>query len=124
MHGRSGHLWQNRFFSCALDEGHLWTALCYVEPPRADRTDAASSANSKPPSVADSNATTAITRGEINGDCPSVIQFNLLPLFQAIEDFGLEFFLGCDAEVEPLWFRRGDERFQLMELEVHYRALA
>ena len=31
MHGRAGHLWQNRFFSCALDEGHLWTALCYVE---------------------------------------------------------------------------------------------
>jgi putative transposase len=28
---RSGHLWQNRFFSCPLDEGHLWTALRYVE---------------------------------------------------------------------------------------------
>ena len=28
---RSGHLWQNRYFSCALDEGHLWTALRYVE---------------------------------------------------------------------------------------------
>jgi len=28
---RSGHLWQNRFFSCALDEAHFWTALCYVE---------------------------------------------------------------------------------------------
>lgn len=31
MHGRSGHLWQNRFFSCALDEVHLWRAMCYVE---------------------------------------------------------------------------------------------
>ena len=31
MHGRSGHLWQNRFYSCALDEVHLWRALCYVE---------------------------------------------------------------------------------------------
>ena len=31
LHGRSGHLWQNRFFSCALDEVHLWRALCYVE---------------------------------------------------------------------------------------------
>jgi len=31
LHGRSGHLWQDRFFSCALDEEHYWTALCYVE---------------------------------------------------------------------------------------------
>ena len=31
LHGRSGHLWQNRFFSCALDEVHMWRALCYVE---------------------------------------------------------------------------------------------
>lgn len=29
--GRSGHLWQNRFFSCALGTFHLWTALRYVE---------------------------------------------------------------------------------------------
>ena len=31
LHGRSGHLWQNRFFSCALDDEHLWAALVYVE---------------------------------------------------------------------------------------------
>ena len=31
MHGRSGHLWQNRFFSCALDGDHYWTAMRYVE---------------------------------------------------------------------------------------------
>lgn len=31
MHRRSGHLWQNRFFSCALDEAHYWRTLCYVE---------------------------------------------------------------------------------------------
>ncbi len=31
LHGRSGHLWQNRFFSCPLDEPHFWQALCYVE---------------------------------------------------------------------------------------------
>ena len=30
-HGRSGHLWQNRFFSAPLDETHYWTALAYVE---------------------------------------------------------------------------------------------
>ena len=28
---RSGHLWQNRFFSCPMDENHLWTAIRYVE---------------------------------------------------------------------------------------------
>ena len=30
-HGRSGHLWQNRFHSCALGHGHLVNTLCYVE---------------------------------------------------------------------------------------------
>ncbi len=28
---RSGHLWQNRFFSCPLSGQHLWIALRYVE---------------------------------------------------------------------------------------------
>lgn len=31
LHGRSGHLWQNRFYSCILDEEHYWTALRYIE---------------------------------------------------------------------------------------------
>lgn len=31
MHGRSGHLWQNRFFSCPLGREHFWQALRYVE---------------------------------------------------------------------------------------------
>jgi len=31
FHKRSGHLWQNRFYSCVLDETHLWRALAYVE---------------------------------------------------------------------------------------------
>ena len=30
FHKRSGHLWQNRFYSCALDEEHCWTGLAYV----------------------------------------------------------------------------------------------
>ena len=30
-HRRSGHLWQNRFYSCALDERHAVVALRYVE---------------------------------------------------------------------------------------------
>ena len=40
LHGRSGHLWQNRFFSCALDDHHFITALAYVErnPVRAVMT--------------------------------------------------------------------------------------
>ena len=31
MHGRTGHLWQNRFFSCPLDTNHYFTALNYIE---------------------------------------------------------------------------------------------
>lgn len=31
MHGRSGHLWQNRFFSCALDDHHYLEAMRYIE---------------------------------------------------------------------------------------------
>jgi putative transposase len=27
----SGHVWQGRFYSCPLDQSHLWTALRYVE---------------------------------------------------------------------------------------------
>ena len=36
---RSGHLWQNRFYSCPLDQRHLWIARRYVErnPVRANR---------------------------------------------------------------------------------------
>jgi putative transposase len=30
-HGRTGHLWQNRYFACCLAEDHLWTALAYVD---------------------------------------------------------------------------------------------
>ena len=31
LHGRGGHLWQNRFFSCALGRDHLVTALACVD---------------------------------------------------------------------------------------------
>jgi putative transposase len=31
LHGRCGHLWQNRFYSCSLDEEHYWPAMQYVE---------------------------------------------------------------------------------------------
>jgi putative transposase len=30
-HASSGHVWQGRFYSCPLDEAHLWIALRYVE---------------------------------------------------------------------------------------------
>ena len=29
--GEMGHLWQGRFFSCILDDAHLWSAVRYVE---------------------------------------------------------------------------------------------
>jgi putative transposase len=31
FHARSGHLWQNRFYSCALDEQHYFQAMKYIE---------------------------------------------------------------------------------------------
>ena len=31
LHGRSGHLWQGRFYSCALDRPHFGAAVKYVE---------------------------------------------------------------------------------------------
>ena len=31
IHGRSGHLWQNRFYSCAMDNLHTWQAMQYIE---------------------------------------------------------------------------------------------
>jgi REP-associated tyrosine transposase len=30
-YGLSGYLWQDRFFSCPLDEDHFWAAMRYVE---------------------------------------------------------------------------------------------
>ena len=40
-HGSSGHVWQGRFYSCPLDNDHLWMALRYVErnPVRAGLAD-------------------------------------------------------------------------------------
>jgi REP element-mobilizing transposase RayT len=39
----SGHVWQGRFYSCVLDESHLWAAVRYVErnPVRAGMVDRA-----------------------------------------------------------------------------------
>ena len=31
FHKRSGHLWQGRFYSCALDERHFFIAMKYIE---------------------------------------------------------------------------------------------
>jgi putative transposase len=40
-YGHSGHLWQNRFFACPLDELHLMSALRYIDlnPVRAGLTE-------------------------------------------------------------------------------------
>ena len=39
----TGHVWQGRFYSCPLDDSHLWAALRYVEvnPVRAGMVSAA-----------------------------------------------------------------------------------
>jgi len=31
LRDRSGHFWQNRFFSCVLERSHVWVAMRYVE---------------------------------------------------------------------------------------------
>ena len=31
LHGRSGHLWQDRFYSCPMDEAGMLQAMAYVE---------------------------------------------------------------------------------------------
>jgi putative transposase len=31
VHGSSGHVWQGRYYSCPLDQAHLWEALRYAE---------------------------------------------------------------------------------------------
>lgn len=40
LHGRTGHLWQGRFCSCAMDDAHTMAALRYIErnPVRAKMT--------------------------------------------------------------------------------------
>jgi REP element-mobilizing transposase RayT len=40
LRSSTGHVWQGRFYSCPLDESHLWAALRYVElnPVRAGIT--------------------------------------------------------------------------------------
>jgi hypothetical protein len=44
-HAKSGHAWQGRFYSCAMDEAHLWEALRYAElnPVRAGMVEASES---------------------------------------------------------------------------------
>jgi len=43
LNSSNGHAWQGRFYSCPLDEDHLWRALRYVElnPVRAGMVEAA-----------------------------------------------------------------------------------
>lgn len=31
LHERSGHLWQNRFYSCPMDDARMVTAMAYIE---------------------------------------------------------------------------------------------
>jgi putative transposase len=45
VNGSSGHVWQGRYYSCPLDEAHLWEALRYTElnPVRASLVQTAES---------------------------------------------------------------------------------
>lgn len=31
LYGTVGHLWRGRFFSCVMDEMHMWAAIRYIE---------------------------------------------------------------------------------------------
>ena len=31
LHDRLGHLWQSRFYSCPMDENHMYNAAAYIE---------------------------------------------------------------------------------------------
>jgi len=43
LHHSTGHVWQGRYYSCPVDEPHLWEALRYAElnPVRASLVDRA-----------------------------------------------------------------------------------
>jgi len=43
LHHSTGHVWQGRYYSCPLDEPHLWEASRYTElnPVRASLVDRA-----------------------------------------------------------------------------------
>ena len=43
LHGRLGHFWQNRFYSCPMDDAHAYNAAAYVElnPVRAGMSECA-----------------------------------------------------------------------------------
>lgn len=65
--GTSGHLWQGRFYSCAIDEPHLYAAVRYVEnnPVRAGIVE-------KPHDYKWSSARSRISRKTdlvLSGDC-------------------------------------------------------
>ncbi len=65
--GRSGHLWQNRYFACALGSGHVARALAYVDnsPVRARMVEVA---NEYPWSSARAHAGGTDARGLLDAD--------------------------------------------------------
>jgi len=67
----SGHLWQGRFYSCILDDSHLFTAGRYVErnPVRAGIVKEAWDWQGDRKSVAAVSERKALAQ-KINGGCP------------------------------------------------------
>ena len=76
-HGRHGHLWQGRFYSCVLDEAHLYAAVRYVErnPVRAGLV---RQAEAYPWSSA---------RAHVSGDNSDPLLSNDCPLLLTVEDW-------------------------------------
>jgi len=65
--GRTGHLWQNRYFACVLGPGHVEQALRYVDnnPVRARMVE---TATEYPWSSASAHASGADARGLLDSD--------------------------------------------------------
>ncbi|MCR4292749.1 MAG: transposase, partial [Candidatus Kuenenia sp.] len=90
-HNRRGHLWQGRFYSCVLDDEHLYSAVRYVErnPVRANMVQ-------KSETYKWSSAPAHVFKKEdplLSIDCP---------LIEAIEDWNLYLLQADDDE----WMER------------------
>ncbi len=95
-HGWSGHLWQERFYSCVMDESHLLAAARYVElnPVRAGICE-------RPEEWRWSSA-----RAHLSGQSDRVV--DVRPMLERIRDWGQ--YLGTDDESEAVSRLRSHSR--------------
>jgi putative transposase len=118
--GRTGHLWQNRFYSCPLSEHHLWIALRYVEanPVRAG-------VSTRPEQYRWSSA--AVHLGEHKPERSGALDIAFWERSGGVQTWR-ELHASADAEQHLNLLRRctyagrpfGDEKF-LSELENHFQ---